>query len=88
MIHGVGNYVRVAMYGRLAQSMELSIEECHIGMFDVARCQQVEIVMEEWEGDPERIAERDRLIAEARAHRAQKKSRYQRQADDESGRSG
>ena len=39
---------RSKAYARLARCMSLSANECHIGMFDVERCEEVVRVVAEW----------------------------------------
>lgn len=45
-----GHLSRGKAYGWLALRMDLSIQECHVGMFDEKQCRLAIGILEEWEG--------------------------------------
>ena len=52
-----GQIKRSSVYARLADHLGITPQECHVGMFDLERCQQAEQVLTVWGGRvPERLA--------------------------------
>lgn len=45
-----GSKSRMGAYKWLSKQLNVPFKECHIGMFDIERCQQVVTVCNEWRG--------------------------------------
>lgn len=49
---GTKNVTRGMVYRRLARGLNIPLDECHIGMFDVPRCMQALEVISTWGAPP------------------------------------
>lgn len=57
---------RTQAYAWLAKQMELGLDECHIGMFDIESCQRcIQICHEHRGGEDRRLVERDKMWCRA-----------------------